>query len=77
MRLKNNRVQPTRFRYMGKKGVSSVVIPAYGTIDLGDFVSFVSEGQLNNGWIEIISEEQIKMMNAERDALSYMEKKTK
>lgn len=77
MRLKNNRMQPTRFRYVGKNGIKSVVLAAEETVDVNDFVSTVSDSHLDNGWLEIISEAKIKMMNAERDAMSYMETKTK
>jgi hypothetical protein len=77
MRLKSNRVHPTRFKYMGEKGVKSVVIAPYGTVEIEDFVSTISEVPIENGWLEIVTEAQVKMMNAEKDAMSYIETKTK
>lgn len=71
-RLKNNRSQPLWFSYIGKNGRRKVQIPSDGTIDVSDFIKPVSNGEILRGWVVIMSETDVKMMDAEIDAKSYM-----
>lgn len=72
-RLRNNRVQPVWFHYIGKNGRKNVLIPSKGTVEVPDFIKPVSNGEVDNGWVVIMSEISVKMMDAENDAMSYME----
>ena len=72
-RLKNNRNKPLWFYYISKKGRRKVQIPAAGTIEAPEFIKPVSNGDVLNGWVVIMSESDAKMMDAEKDAKSYMD----
>ena len=81
-RLRNNRIQPVWFHYIGKNGRTKVLIESKGTVDVPDFIEPIESGQVENGWIEVISDLSVKMMEAEMNAMSYIkaensEKQTK
>ena len=81
-RLRNNRIQPIWFHYIGKSGRTKVLIPSKGTANVSDFIEPVANGEVKNGWVDVISDLSVKMMEAEKDAMSYIkaensEKQTK
>lgn len=72
-RLKNNRNKPLWFYYISKNGRRKVQIPAEGTIEVSDFIKPVSNGEVLNGWVVVMTETDAKMMDAENDAMSYID----
>jgi hypothetical protein len=72
-RLKNNRNQPLQLYYVSGNGRKKVQIPSQGTMDVPDFIKPVSNGEVLNGWLVIMSETDVKMMDAENDVMSYIE----
>lgn len=73
-RLRNEKAQPIWFHYIGNKGRNKVLIPSKGTVDVDDFVR--PNGEINSEWITIMSDFAVKMMDAERDAISYINKES-
>ena len=72
-RLKNNKNQPLQLYYVSKSGRKKVQIPSKGIIDVPDFIKPVSNGEVLSGWLVIMSETDVKMMDAENDVMSYIE----
>lgn len=71
-RLRNDKIQPIWFHYIGKKGRNKVLIPSKGTVDVADFIKPISNGDVQSGLVVVMSDFAVKMMDAEIDVMSYM-----
>jgi hypothetical protein len=70
-RLRNEKIQPIWFHYIGKKGRSKVLIPSKGIVDVADFIEPISRAEVQ-GRVTVISDLAVKMMDAEKDVMSYI-----
>jgi len=70
-RLRNEKIQPIWFHYIGTKGRTKVFIPSKGTVDVADFIEPISYAEVQ-GRVVVMSDLAVKMMDAEKDVMSYM-----